>query len=100
MSKTRITINDREVKRLFEDLEQMGEIVMKDGHKYFRNKTPIRTGNARSKTQRKNLTIQAKYPYAGRLDEGWSGQAPKGMSAPTEDYIDREVGAYIKKVSR
>ena len=95
-----IRINDREFRDLLRDLEHIGEPVMKEGHKFFRNKTPIRTGNARSKTHRKNLTITAKYPYAGRLDEGWSGQAPQGMSSPTEDYIDREVGAYIKKVSR
>lgn len=49
----------------------------------FVSLTPVRSGNARSHTHLvNNKTIQANYPYAQRLDEGWSKQAPKGMVEP------------------
>lgn len=53
--------------------------------------TPIRTGNARRKTKLNQSTIEANYPYAQRLDEGYSKQAPKGMSEPVKKFIEREM---------
>lgn len=57
-------------------------------YSFFKGITPIDTGNARSKTTLKNDTIQAKYPYAGRLDRGWSRQfGGQGMSKPTIKFV-------------
>lgn len=53
--------------------------------------TPIRTGNARRKTKLNKTTIEAQYPYAQRLDDGYSKQAPKGMSEPVKKFIEREM---------
>jgi len=53
--------------------------------------TPIQTGNARRKTKLNQNTIEAAYPYAQRLDEGYSKQAPKGMSEPVKKFIEREM---------
>lgn len=63
-----------------------------DAYKVFVKETPIRSGNARSRTKLKNnkKTIDANYPYAQRLDEGYSKQSPKGMVEPTMDYIAEE----------
>jgi hypothetical protein len=58
--------------------------------------TPIDTGNARRKTKLNQTTIEAQYPYAQRLDEGYSKQAPKGMSEPVKKFIEREM----KKIMR
>lgn len=58
---------------------------------YWKSVTPIRTGNARRRTKLDNDTIRADYPYAERLDDGYSRQAPKGMTQPTQKYIDRLV---------
>jgi hypothetical protein len=58
--------------------------------------TPIAAkngGNARSNTDLRNNRIEADYDYAQRLDEGWSKQAPRGMTEPTIKYIKE----YIKK---
>jgi hypothetical protein len=59
--------------------------------------TPIAAkngGNAKSNTDLKNNRIEADYPYAQRLDEGWSKQAPNGMTDPTikyvKDYINKQ----------
>lgn len=63
-----------------------------DAEDKFVSLTPIRTGNARSKTRLvNNDTIQANYPYAQRLDEGWSRQAPTGMTKPFEKWMRQKV---------
>lgn len=55
-----------------------------------KNYTP---GNARRKTKLQGNEIQANYPYAKRLEEGWSSQAPDGMTEPTIE----EVRKYVKQ---
>jgi len=55
--------------------------------------TPIKTGNARRHTIKGTDEIRAEYPYAQRLDAGWSRQSPDGMTKPTI----AAVQAYIKK---
>ncbi len=58
--------------------------------------TPIRSGNARRKTKLKDKTITAAYPYAQRLNDGYSDQSPDGMSEPTFKFIADQ----IKKILR
>jgi len=70
--------------------------LAREAYDYFRNITPIAEvngGNARRNTNLRGNEIQARYPYAQRLDEGWSKQAPQGMTKPTEKFIQE----YIKK---
>lgn len=67
-----------------------------EGHKYFRKITPIRSGNARRNTVLSKDTIEANYPYARRLDQGYSRQAPDGMTKPTEEYMKE----WIRKQSK
>lgn len=57
---------------------------------YWIAQTPIKSGRARRSTELKGNVIHADYPYAGRLDEGWSGQSPRGMSRPTREWLERE----------
>ena len=63
----------------------------------FKDLTPVRKGNARRKTTLQNEKIEANYPYAQRLDEGWSNQAPDGMSKPTEKELSRLLDKKIRK---
>ena len=51
--------------------------------------TPIDKGNARRQTKLRNKTIEANYAYAERLNEGYSKQAPDGMTKPVEDFIQK-----------
>jgi len=60
-----------------------------EAYKEFVAETPIRSGHARRSTKLSNNTIIASYPYAQRLDEGWSQQSPDGMIKPTEDFIKK-----------
>jgi len=67
-----------------------------EAHKVFIKNTPVRTGNARANTLLEKNDIIADYPYAIRLDQGWSKQRPLGMSEPTikflQDYIKKNLG--------
>lgn len=71
--------------------------VPNDAYTFFKAHTPIRSGNARSRTILKKDTIVGAYPYAQRLDNGWSRQAPDGMSRPTEAYIKKRLDAILRK---
>ena len=66
-------------------------------YRFFVDHTPIKTGNARNHTHLVNNEIIADYPYAERLDNGYSNQAPAGMTAPTEEYAKKVITDYIKK---
>jgi len=88
--------------RIFEKrmdkLVKVPEITMDKSYTELRNETPIRSGNARNKTKKNRLKINSNYPYAGRLDEGWSKQAPKGFTEPTIDFMERFIGKQVGKI--
>lgn len=86
----KITGATRRQKRLLAELPNRA-------HEFWVKKTPIRTGNARRKTVLRGNTIEANYPYAQRLDEGYSRQARDGMSEPTEKFIDRALRFILRK---
>lgn len=67
------------------------------GYKEFVKNTPVNKGNARRNTRLEKDTIVADYPYARRLDEGYSKQSPKGMTEPTEKYLQRETDKIMRK---
>jgi hypothetical protein len=88
------------IKRL-DELEQAldSKKLAQEAYNYFRSITPIAPvngGNARRNTHLVNNEIRADYAYATRLDNGWSRQAPNGMSEPTTKFIQE----YIKKQGR
>lgn len=77
-----------------------------EGHKEFVQLTPLgdpnrwktpykpknyRPGNARRNTVLKGNTIEANYPYAKRLDTGYSTQAPSGMVKPFIKWLRNRV---------
>jgi hypothetical protein len=65
---------------------------------YYKSITPIDTGNARKNTKLEgDKTIHADYAYAQRLDQGWSKQAPKGMTKPTEQWLKGQFKKIFKK---
>jgi len=67
-----------------------------EAYNVFLANTPYRTGNAINRTRLTNRSIiEANYPYAQRLDQGYSRQSPKGMTRPTE----RFVRAQVKKIT-
>ena len=70
--------------------------LAKEAYDYFKKETPIRSGNARNNTRLMGDEIWADYRYAQRLDEGYSKQAPFGMTKPTEKFIQEYINKQAK----
>lgn len=93
-------VDSRVVDKMFKDLSEMPELVMKDTYTTYKNTTPVRSGNARNRTKLESkLKIGGRYPYAGRLDDGWSKQSPQGMTEPSLKALDGFIKNYIKRVT-
>jgi hypothetical protein len=86
------------VSKMFEQAEKVAKTLPKEAYDYFVDSTPIRTGNARRSTRLRGNTIDANYNYAERLDDGYSRQSPKGMSEPTEKYLQKRIDDLIGKI--
>lgn len=80
-----------ELNKIFTD-----ETLAKEGFKFFKQTTPIKTGNARRNTFLKQNEIEANYPYARRLDEGYSKQAKEGMTKPTIEHMQDWIAKQSK----
>jgi hypothetical protein len=68
--------------------------IIDEAYPVFVKNTPIDTGYARRHTTKNSSEIHANYPYAKRLDQGWSKQSPRGMVEPTI----QAIRSYIKKL--
>jgi hypothetical protein len=89
-----ITLNVKGVSQVSSKLKKIQNKLDKvpaEAHKVFVANTPIRSGNARRKTKLQKETIAANYPYAKRLNEGYSKQSPKGMVEPTLAFIRKRI---------
>ena len=87
-----------QVSKLFDQAEKVAKTLPKEAYDYFVDSTPIRSGNARRSTRLRGNTIDANYAYAERLDDGYSRQAPKGMSGPTEKFLQKRIDNLIGKI--
>lgn len=90
VAKNKITPSLRKITAKFNELPQ-------EAYKYWKAITPIRTGNARRRTRLQGTKIKANYNYAVPLDDGYSRQAPQGMSKPTEKFIKQQLKKAIRK---
>lgn len=73
------------------------EKIAKEVFNYFKGITPKDKGNARRNTTLNGDTIHANYPYATRLDNGYSKQAKDGMSKPTLEKLSELVKNNLKR---
>lgn len=87
----KLSIDTREFSKLIGLAEKQLATIQNQAYRYFRDHTPIRSGNARRNTVQRGDAIVAAYPYAGRLDQGYSQQAPDGMTEPTVNYIEKTL---------
>ena len=67
-------------------------VIVEEAVKKF---TPIKSGRARRGWSKKEtfqgFNVNNKVPYIGRLEEGYSKQAPKGIIGPTLREIKRKI---------
>ena len=96
---------DAIVKKTKQMRQDLGN-VPKEAYTFFKNKTPIATGNARNNTKLQGNRIVGEYAYASVLDKGrhntnrgmrGSKQAPKGMTQPTVEFIKNRVNQIVGK---
>jgi hypothetical protein len=92
-----MNMDTSKVEALLKANADLDEKLKQQGYLYFKSHTPIRTGNARRNTFRADDEIVADYPYAQRLDEGYSRQAPRGMTEPTIEYMEQLFEQLIKE---
>lgn len=85
--KTSITKTQSRISLSLEGVKKDIQTIAPKAYDFFYYQTPVKSGNARSRTKLRGDTIEASYPYAGKLDNGYSRQSPKGMSNPTKAYI-------------
>lgn len=94
-----VKVDSRQYKQLIKVLEALPKDAMDNTYPKYRKDTPIRTGNARKNTKRRAPNkIASNYPYAGRLDDGWSKQSPKGFTEPAIENIEEFVEKTIKRL--
>jgi hypothetical protein len=72
-------------------------LVQKQAFNKFVSLTPKKSGNARQRTKLVGDSIFANYPYATRLDNGYSSQAPQGMTKQTIEYFKQLLKRLIRK---
>jgi hypothetical protein len=78
-------------------IRQQLKKVPQEATQEFKALTPIRSGNARRRTYLQGDTIRAAYPYAEKLDEGYSKQAPRGMTTPWELWLEKKLKSILGK---
>jgi hypothetical protein len=111
----KVTINSKEVKAMFNELLDMGDEMMDDGYPVLKKATPegrpstwqspppkgYNPGNARRNTVHKSSAkIESRYPYADRLNTGWSKQAPNGFTEPTLKHMEDFVDKFTRRVQK
>jgi hypothetical protein len=66
-----------------QEVSRVADVILDEAKKA----TPIRSGRARrnwtKNVRRQDFTVENTVPYIGRLEEGYSKQAPNGITAPT-----------------
>jgi len=84
----RLNVNNKgKIAATTKSMRQQINRIPDEAYRVFKDETPKKSGNARNKTKLKNKKIEANYPYAQRLDEGYSKQSPDGMIKPTVEFI-------------
>jgi hypothetical protein len=91
MIKFTITGVDADSRNLKSELSKLVKQIADDVYKTAKAKTPVRSGNAKSKWNQKvtpsNFNVNNQVPYIERLEAGASRQAPKGIIGPTLNQI-------------
>lgn len=95
----RITIDARDFLKSLDVSEDIIDQEFQATGEYFREITPRRSGNARRRTVVSPRQIQARYPYAARLDSGYSRQAPQGMTQPAWRYFQNRLRRRFRRLS-
>ena len=87
-----------QVNKMFNQAEAIVQTLPREAYDEFRANTPVRSGNAFRRTTLRGSTIDANYPYAQRLDDGYSQLKPQGMTGPTEKFLQKRITELTGKI--
>jgi hypothetical protein len=90
-------VNSRVFDKRMKKLTQLPNNLLDKALDFMIENTPAQSGHARNNTIRKGNKIVADYAYAGRLDEGYSKQAPNGFTEPTIKQLSKEAEILARK---
>tara|TARA_R110000764_G_scaffold94779_5_gene178569 strand:- start:723 stop:1007 length:285 start_codon:yes stop_codon:yes gene_type:complete len=93
-----IKVNSKVFERRMKKLSGLPTYLIKDALKLTKENTPIKSGNARNKTTIQGDKIVSNYGYAGKLNEGYSRQAPNGFTEPTIEQLNKDTTKFVRKV--
>lgn len=95
-------MNRRDMVKFQKKLDRAIENTFEETYEFFKNTTPKRKGNARRNTKinekHDGVVIEGNYPYAGKLDAGYSKQAPKGMTKPSLNKMRKVLKNELGKI--
>lgn len=91
-------VDSRVFNRRIKKLAQLPDVLLDEALELTRENTPSNSGYARRNTIKKGNSIVSDYPYAGRLDEGYSRQAPNGFTEPTIKQLSKEAKNIARKI--
>lgn len=79
---------------LNKEIDQTVRLISQDYFGLVKDKTPVKSGRAKrgwkiKKQNKFSYRVSNRVPYIGRLDEGYSKQAPRGMTRPAAGEVLR-----------
>ncbi len=93
-----IKINTKVFDKRMKKLAGLPSYLVDEALDITKENTPVASGTARNKTIKKGNKIVSNYAYAGRLNEGYSRQAPQGFTKPTIEQLDDKTENYVRKI--
>tara|TARA_R110002153_G_scaffold206630_2_gene359499 strand:- start:341 stop:628 length:288 start_codon:yes stop_codon:yes gene_type:complete len=93
-----IKVNTRVFDKRMKSLSNLPPYLLDQALTLTKENTPKASGNARNNTVKKSNSIVSNYAYAGRLDSGYSSQAPQGFTKPTIAQLQKEANTYVRKI--
>ena len=93
-----VKVNSKVFERRMKKLSGLPAYLIQDALKITKENTPIKSGNARKKTTIQGDKIVSDYAYAGRLNDGYSKQAPSGFTQPTIEQLNKDTTKFVRKV--
>lgn len=93
-----VKVNAKVFEKRMKKLAGLPSYLIDEALEITKQNTPVASGNARNKTIKKRNKIVSNYAYAGRLNEGYSRQAPQGFTKPTIEQLDDETRKYVRKI--
>jgi len=93
-----LKVNSSVFEKRMKKLSGLPKFLLADALRLTKENTPVASGNARNKTTIKGNKVVSDYAYAGRLDDGYSKQAPQGFTKPTIEQLDDDATKFVRKI--